>query len=96
MYSNFLELGGCTLNEEIRKKQSIMSLQTITISPYQAEAISEGRQANDDLNRRAVNRRRGGQRIREVTCPVPIAFRVLHWFFVGGVVTIITMLMLGL
>jgi hypothetical protein len=72
-----------------------MSLQTITLSPYEAQAISEVWQANDDLNRRAVNRKRRS-RTREVTYPVPIAFRVLHWFFVSGVVTIIMMLMLGL
>jgi hypothetical protein len=96
MYSNFLELGGCTLNEEIRTKQNIMSLQTITFSPYQAQAIGEVWQTNDDFNRRAVNRRRESRRTREVTYPVPIAFRVLHWFFVTGVVTIIGMLMLGL
>ena len=80
-------------NEENRTKENIMPLQAITLSPYQAQAISSVRETNYDINRRTVNRRR---RSREVTYPVPIAFRVLHWFFVGGVVSIIAMLMLGL
>ena len=77
-------------NEETRTKENIMSLQAIRVAPGQAQTVSSYRETHDDLGYR------GTDRGREVTYPVPLPFRVLHWFFVGGVVTIIGMLMLGL
>jgi len=67
-----------------------MSLQTYTVAPGQVEAVGSVRKTHNDLSHR------GTDRGREVTYPVPLSFRVLHWFFVGGVVSIIVMLMLGL
>jgi hypothetical protein len=90
MYSNFIERGGCTVNEENRTKENIMSLQTIRVAPGQAQTVSSYRATHNDLSHR------GTDRGREVTYPVPLPFRVLHGFFIGGTVTIIVMLMLGL
>jgi hypothetical protein len=90
MYSNLFERGGCTVNEENRTKEIIMSLQAITVAPGQAQTVGADRETNDDLGYR------GTDRGREVTYPVPLPFRILHGFFVGGTVTIIIMLMLGL
>ena len=67
-----------------------MSLQAIRVAPGQVETVGSDRETHDDLGYR------GTDRGREVTYPVPLSFRVLHGFFVGGVVTIIGMLMLGL
>ena len=78
------------INEEIRTKKIIMSLQTYTVAPGQVETVGSDRETHDDLGYRGTNRG------SEVTYPVPLSFRVLHWFFVGGVVSIIVMLMLGL
>ena len=78
------------INEEIRTKKIIMSLQTYTVAPGQVETVGSDRETHDDLGYRGTNRG------SEVTYPVPLSFRVLHWFFVGGVVSIIAMLMLGL
>jgi len=78
------------INEEIRTKKIIMSLQTYTVAPGQVETVGSDRETYDDLGYRGTNRG------SEVTYPVPLSFRVLHWFFVGGVVSIIVMLMLGL
>jgi len=98
MYSKIINevdvhlLGGCTLNidEENRTKENIMSLQAIRVAPGQVEAVGSVRKTHNDLGYRGTNRG------REVTYPVPLSFRVLHGFFVGGVVTVIGMLMLGL
>ena len=78
------------INEEIRTKKIIMSLQTYTVAPGQVETVGSDRETHDDLGYRGTNRG------SEVMYPVPLSFRVLHWFFVGGVVSIIVMLMLGL
>ena len=93
MYSNLFKRGGCTLtNEENRNgtKEKIMSLQAIRVAPGQAQAACSDRETHDDFGYRGTNRG------HEVTYPVPLSFRILHWFFVGGVVSIIAMLMLGL
>ena len=87
----YFERGVHTLfNEENRTKEKIMSLQAIRVAPGQAQTVSSYRETHDDLGYR------GTDRGREVTYPVPLSFRVLHGFFVGGTVTIIVMLMLGL
>jgi hypothetical protein len=67
-----------------------MSLQTYRVAPGKVEAVGSVRKAYYDFGYRGTNRG------REVTYPVPLPFRILHWFFVGGVVSIIVMLMLGL
>ena len=67
-----------------------MSLQTYRVAPVKVETVSSYRKTHDDLGYR------GTDRGREVTYPVPLSFRILHWFFIGGVVSIIVMLMLGL
>jgi len=78
------------INEEIRTKKIIMSLQTYTVAPGQVEAVGSVRKTHNDFGHRGTDRR------SEVMYPVPLSFRVLHWFFIGGVVSIIVMLMLGL
>ena len=98
MYSKIINevdvhlLGGCTLNidEENRTKEKIMSLQAIRVAPGQVETVGSDRETHDDLGYRGTNRG------SEVTYPVSLSFRVLHWFFIGSVVSIIVMLMLGL
>jgi hypothetical protein len=63
-----------------------MSLQTYRVAPGQVETVGSDRETHDDLGYRGTNRG------REVTYPVPLPFRILHWFFVGGVVSIIALL----
>jgi hypothetical protein len=86
----YFERGVHTLNEENRTKEKIMSLQAITVAPGQAQTVGSYRKTHNDLSHR------GTDRGRKVTYPVPLSFRILHWFFIGGVVSIIVMLMLGL
>jgi hypothetical protein len=63
-----------------------MSLQAYRVAPGKVEAVGSVRKAHNDLGYRGTNRG------REVTYPVPLSFRILHWFFVGGVVSIIALL----
>ena len=63
-----------------------MSLQTYRVAPREVEAVGSDRETHDDLGYRGTDRR------REVIYTVPLQFRMLHWFFVSGVVSIIVLL----
>lgn len=63
-----------------------MSLQTHRVAPGKVETVGSVRKTHNDLGDR------GTDRGCEVTYPVPLPFRILHWFFVGGVVLIIALL----
>ena len=66
-----------------------MSLQTITVAPGQAEAVSSDRQAHDDLGFGGTNRK------CEVIYPVPLSIRIVHMLWVIFMFGIMAMLMFG-
>jgi len=77
-----------TLNEEIKRKEKIMSFQTITVAPAGTQAVGSGREKNDDLGFGGTNRK------SEVIYPVPLSIRILHIMWVVGTAASILMLML--
>jgi len=66
-----------------------MSLQTITVAPGQAEAVSSDRKTHDDLGFGGTDRK------CEVIYPVPLSIRIVHMMWVIFLFGTIAMLMFG-